>query len=107
MEQKPILAAVFTYQPYSETRSEWERPRLTVTHWALHDLRRTTRTLPAKFGCPDEVGEAVIKHMPKRIVGGYNCYDYDDQRMYWLERLYSGLEIAGRGAILGLEKING
>ncbi len=89
VEQKSIQAAVFTYQPYSGTRPEWVRPRLTVTHWAPHDLRRTSRTLLAKLGCPDEVGEAIIGHMPSGIVGVYNRHSYDAERVTWLRRLDS------------------
>ena len=92
VEQKSIQAAVFTYQPYSETRPGWVRPRLTVTHWAPHDLRRTARTLMAQLGCDDAAAEAVLGHMPSRIVGIYNRYDYDLERQECLEKLNGKLD---------------
>lgn len=93
VEQKSIQAAVFTYQPYSETRPEWVRPRLTVTHWAPHDLRRSSRTLLAKIGCPDAVGEAILGHVPPNIVAVYNRHTYDEERLVWLRDLSSHLSL--------------
>lgn len=52
IEQKYVTEQVFYRQAYSQIRPEQPRPRLTVTHWAPHDLRRTSRTLLAKLGCP-------------------------------------------------------
>lgn len=91
VEQKSIQAAVFMYQPYSETRPDWVRPRLKVTHWAPHDLRRTSRTLLAKLGCPAEVGEAILGHMPSGIAGVYNRHSYDLERAQWLLKLSATL----------------
>jgi hypothetical protein len=94
VEQKTIGVAVWTHQPYSQTRPTQLRARLPVTHWAPHDLRRTTRTQLAALGCPDEVAEAVLGHMPPGIVGVYNLHRYDRERREWLTRLsehYEGL----------------
>ncbi|AVR89062.1 tyrosine-type recombinase/integrase [Thauera aromatica] len=92
VEQKTVQVAVYHHQPYSRTRPDEPRPRLPVTHWAPHDLRRTARTLLASIGCPNEVGEAVIGHMQPGIVGTYNLHSYDDQRVEWLRRLDAHLE---------------
>ncbi len=92
MEQKVIQTAVWTHQPYSTTRPEAERPRLSVTHWAPHDLRRTTRTMLAALGCPFEVGEAIIGHMLPGVAGVYNLHKYDEQRRHWLTLLSKKLE---------------
>lgn len=97
VEQKTIQASVFSYQPYCESRPEWDRPRLTVTHWAPHDLRRTARTMLASLGCPDEVGEAIIGHMKSGIVGVYNLHRYDSERVRWLRLLDGHLEAQAAG----------
>lgn len=91
-EQKAIQSAVYYHQPYSTTRPEVERPRLTVTHWAPHDLRRSARTLLASMGCPPEVGESVLGHMLPGVVGTYNLHAYDAERVEWLRRLAERLE---------------
>lgn len=91
-QQKTIQTAVWYHQPYATTRPEVERPRLTVTRWAPHDLRRTGRTMLAALGCPREVGEAIIGHMPPGVVGTYDLHTYDRERRIWLTRLADHLE---------------
>jgi integrase len=41
IEQKMIQGSVYHHQPYCKTKTKNERPRLPVTHWSPHDLRRT------------------------------------------------------------------
>jgi len=48
-EQKSIQSRVYYHQRYSQTSPERSRARLTVTHWAPHDLRRTSRTFLAHW----------------------------------------------------------
>lgn len=91
-EQKAISVAVYYHQPYSTTRPEVERPRLPVTHWAPHDLRRSARTLLASMGCHREVGESVLGHMLPGVEGIYNLHQYDAERVEWLGRLSNRLD---------------
>lgn len=92
IEQKYVTEQVFYRQPYAHIRPEQERPRLTVTHWAPHDLRRTSRTLLAKLGCPDAVAETILGHMLPGVVGTYNRHQYDDEKRIWLFKLSEHLE---------------
>lgn len=92
LDQKVVSQGVHYHQPYSKTRPECMRHRLTVSHWAPHDLRRTSRTLLAKLGCPDSVGEAILGHMLPGVVGTYNRHKYDVERVEWLSRLSDYLE---------------
>ena len=87
MEQKDVQTRVFLHQPYCITRPELVRLRLTVTHWAPHDLRRTVRTALAAIGCPDQVAESVLGHMQPGIKGIYNVHQYDRERREWLKRI--------------------
>lgn len=93
IQQTNVQTQVHSRQPYSRTRPEWERARLTVTHWSPHDLRRTGRTLLAKMGCPDEVGEAILGHVTPGVAGIYNRYRYDAEKLQWLQRLAEKLEV--------------
>jgi integrase len=92
IQQKYITEQVFYRQPYSQIRPEQVRPRLTVTHWAPHDLRRTARTILAELGCPDSVGESILGHMLPGVVGTYNRHKYDAEKQDWLKRLSDHLE---------------
>lgn len=91
-QQKAVGVAVWSHMPYSETRPEWVRPRLPVTHWAPHDLRRTGRTMLAALGCPLEVAEAILGHLPPGVQGVYNRHGYDAERRHWLGVLSARLE---------------
>jgi hypothetical protein len=92
VQQKTIGACVWIHMPYSGTRPGYVRPRLTVTTWAPHDLRRSSRTQLAVMGCADEVAEAVIGHMQPGVKGVYNRHAYDRERREWLTKLSARLE---------------
>lgn len=96
-EQKSIQTRVYYHQPYSETSPHRKRVRLTVTHWAPHDLRRTSRTFLASLGCPREVGEVILGHMLPGVEGVYNLHAYDKERRLWLGRLSKYLEKLAAG----------
>jgi integrase len=92
IEQKYITEQVYYRQPYSEVRPEQVRPRLTVSHWAPHDLRRTARTMLAMLGCPDTVGEMILGHMLPGVLGTYNRHQYDEEKLIWLLKLSEHLD---------------
>lgn len=86
---------IYGLQPYSVKVTQRQSTGglvLPVTNWSPHDLRRTSRTLLAGLGCPNEVGEAILGHVPAQIVGTYNAYSYDAERVLWLGRLAGALE---------------
>jgi len=92
IEQKAAGIAVHARMPYSNREGEENRPRLPVTRWAPHDLRRTSRTLLASLGCPDSVAEAILGHMQPGVQGIYNRHGYDRERRQWLVALDVKLE---------------
>jgi integrase len=96
VEQKTVSAMVWMHQPYSNTRPEYQRARLPVSHWSVHDLRRTGRTQLAALGCDADIAEAVVGHMPKGIEGIYNLHRYDEERRLWLLRLSDHYELLCR-----------
>ncbi len=88
--QHDFSTYIYNLMPYSPKvtgRQSTGGLVLPVTHWSPHDLRRTGRTLLAALGCPNEIGEAVLGHVPAGIVGVYNAYSYDAERVLWLGRL--------------------
>lgn len=92
--QKDFSTYINSLQPYSSkaARRQGAGVVLTVTHWSPHDLRRTGRTLLAAVGCPNEIAEAIMGHLPPDIVGTYNMHSYDAERRQWLGALSSHLE---------------
>jgi integrase len=91
-EQTVIAHGVYYHQPYCRVAPGHKRPRLPVTHWSPHDLRRTSRTILASMGCPNDIAEAVLGRVQPGIVGVYNRHSYDAQRREWLTRLSQRLE---------------
>lgn len=92
--QHDFSTYIYSLQPYSAKAAarEGEGLVLPVTNWTPHDLRRTARTLLASIGCPNEVAEAIMGHMPAEIVGVYNLHSYDAERRHWLTLLSQRLE---------------
>lgn len=97
LQQTAVAAAVRRHMPYCRDLPERVRPRLGVTNWAPHDLRRTGRTMLAALGCPTEVGEAILGHAQPGVQGVYNRHGYDAERRVWLTRLAERLEAIAAG----------
>lgn len=94
IEQKILGVAVWTRRASCESSPELDRPRWAIPDWTPHDLRRTVRTQLSRMGCPQEVAEAVLGHMPGGIVGVYDRHRYDAERREWLGRVSEAWEAA-------------
>ncbi len=90
--------STFIYDVTTPGRKKYAEAKCPVRGWTPHNLRRTARTLLASLGCPDDIGEAVVGHMPKEIVATYNAYTYDKERREWLTKLSRHLEALTRPA---------
>jgi integrase len=54
--------------------------RAGFTGWTIHDLRRTSRSLMARAGVSDEVGERCVGHILPGVLGIYNRHQYLDEK---------------------------
>jgi integrase len=91
--QHDFSTYIYSLQPYSAKarRRQGAGLVLPVAGWTPHNLRRSARTLLASLGCSDEIGEAIVGHLPSDIVGLYNAYTYDKERRLWLGKLSAHL----------------
>ena len=99
--QHAFSTYIYDLQPYSPKakRRGSRATEMPVTNWTPHNLRRTGRTLLAALGCPRDIGEAVVGHMPPAIEATYNVHSYDAERVEWLQRLDAHLaSLASAGA---------
>ena len=99
--QHAFSTYIYDLQPYSPKakRRGSRATAMPVTNWTPHNLRRTGRTLLAALGCPREIAEAVVGHMPPAIEATYNVHSYDAERVEWLQRLDAHLaSLASAGA---------
>ncbi len=89
VEQKILGVATYWVRPeVSNSRVSADRVKqLHIKPWSPHDLRRTVKTTLASLGCPEEVSEAVLGHMPPGVVGVYQRHTYDKERRLWLTLL--------------------
>ena len=90
--QTVISHGLYYHQPYCKTAPKHDRPRIPVTRWSPHDLRRTARTVLASMGCPRDIAESVLGHILPGVEGVYNKYRYDKERRHWLTLLSQRLE---------------
>ena len=61
--------------------------RSPMSHWVVHDLRRTSRSLMSRTGVPTDIAERVIGHVIPGVRGVYDRYDYLAEKRDALERL--------------------
>jgi integrase len=51
-----------------------------IEHFVIHDLRRTVRTHLSPLKVPEVVGELILGHALRGIVGTYNVYDFEAEK---------------------------
>ena len=48
--------------------------------WVVHDLRRAVRTGIDQLGTPPHICEAVLNHLPPKLVRTYNLNTYENEK---------------------------
>lgn len=90
--QKAISTMVYHWMPDGDRAVQRGGSGWPVAGWSAHRLRATCRTLLASIGCPNEVGEAILGHVPPEVEGTYNRHSYDAEKLVWLGKLADLLE---------------
>ncbi|WP_235868511.1 tyrosine-type recombinase/integrase [Vibrio ezurae] len=82
------LAKLFG-QKVDSNKQPYDNPlgKAGVTHFTIHDLRRTCRSLLAAVGTPGHIAERCLNHKLKGVEGIYNRHDYLDRRRKALNKL--------------------
>ena len=58
-----------------------------IPNWALHDLRRTAKTLMVRAGVRPDISERVLGHVITGVEGTYDRHSYADEKRDALEKL--------------------
>lgn len=66
--------------------------RAPMSHWTLHDLRRTGRSLLSRAGVTSDVAERVLGHVIGGVRGTYDRHRYESEKRDALERLAALVE---------------
>jgi integrase len=61
--------------------------------WRLHDLRRTVRTGLGKLGVQPHVAEAVLNHLPPKLIRTYDRNTYAAEKRDALDKWASHLKV--------------
>jgi hypothetical protein len=65
-----------------------------LPRWTIHDTRRTVRTSLGKLGIEPHICEAVINHLPAKLIRNYDTNKYEAQKRSALERWEAHLMVA-------------
>ena len=63
-----------------------------LPNWALHDLRRTAKTLMVRAGVRPDISERVLGHVIAGVEGTYDRHSYADEKHDALEKLAMMIE---------------
>ena len=80
--------------------------KLDLTHWTLHDLRRTARSLMSRAGVQPHIAERVLGHRIAGVEGIYDRHLYDSEKSEALKRLASlvGTIVHSTGNVVSLPR---
>jgi integrase len=73
---------------FSKLKSKFDKA-CGVTGWALHDLRRTARSLMSRAGVSSDHAERCLGHVMSGIRGTYDKHEYRDEKRRAFEALAS------------------
>lgn len=65
----------------------------TLSHWVIHDIRRTCRTLMSRAGVRPDIAERVLGHIIPGVEGVYDRHAYVEEKRRALEALAAQLDL--------------
>jgi integrase len=81
------------YSNWSAAKNKLDK-LIELTPWTVHDLRRTVRTGLGKLGVAPHVAEAVLNHLPAKLIRTYDRNAYEPEKRAALELWANHLAIA-------------
>jgi integrase len=82
------------YSGWSRSKVALDKKAKLKTPWTLHDLRRTVRTGMGMLGVAPHVAEAVLNHLPAKLIRTYDRNDYTAEKRAALDLWSSHLSVA-------------
>jgi hypothetical protein len=67
------------FSGWSSAKAEFDEV-VKIKDWRLHDLRRTVRTGIDKLGTLPHICEAVLNHLPAKLIRTYNRNTYETEK---------------------------
>ena len=69
------------FSGWSKSKIALDKAVALKEEWRLHDLRRTVRTGLGKLGVQPHVAEAVLNHLPPKLIRTYDRNKYEGRRI--------------------------
>jgi integrase len=86
------------YAGWGKSKAKLDEAVKLKDHWTLHDIRRTVRTGLGALGIEPHISEAVINHLPAKLVRTYDVNSYLKEKRAALDLWASELDVALRKA---------
>lgn len=67
------------YSGWSKSKAEFDG-KVKIKDWTLHDIRRTVRTGLGTLGIAPHVAEAVLNHLPAKLIRTYDRNAYEPEK---------------------------
>jgi integrase len=81
---------------WSGSKREFDAVLKMKEPWTVHDLRRTVRTGLGELGVQPHIAEAVINHVPPKLVRTYDRNTYAAEKRDALDKWASHLKVTGQ-----------
>lgn len=82
------------FSGWSKSKKTIEQAAKLKTDWTLHDLRRTARTGWGKLGVQPHVAEAILNHLPAKLIRTYDRNTYAAEKKAALDLWAAHLKVA-------------
>src|SRR6516162_7409740 len=80
------------YSGWSKAKAVLDKRASLKEPWTLHDLRRTVRTGLGKLGVQPHIAEAVLNHLPPKLIRTYDRNTYAAEKRDALDKWASHLK---------------
>jgi integrase len=86
------------YSGWSHSKTALDQVVELKEAWTLHDLRRTCRSGLGRLGVAPHIGEAVLNHLPAKLIRTYDKNRYEPEKRQALDRWAAHVEaiVAGK-----------
>jgi integrase len=82
------------FSGWSKSKEKIEQAAKLKADWTLHDIRRTVRTGLGKLGVQPHVAEAILNHLPAKLIRTYDRNTYAAEKKAALDLWAAHLKVA-------------
>jgi integrase len=87
------------YSGWSRSKEALDEATGLKDAWTLHDLRRTVRTGMGKLGVAPHIAEAVLNHLPAKLIRTYDKNSYEAEKRQALDLWAAHVEAVVAGKV--------